>query len=510
MAGSSLKPIDVGIEGFPDFRPGQLETAIALTNSDYKAHFLQAPTGSGKSLLYITAAMLRGLRTLIVVPTKQLQNQIARDFPFVYEIFGHSHYPCGKNLTFEDETKDCHDRCWYQPKVVEARRKQFIIINTAAWIAISQVDPGRLGEFGLIVFDEGHGAWEILANQLSVTVMSSQLTRLLGADLEAPLSTSLNSDIKRVWVPWAEDILSRINRQRNKFLEGWETGYATKLERQLSIFVESQKQGVEWVLNSKGINFSTATLSPVWADKLSKLFLFRPESTILATSATLTQFDVSMMGLKRDNVNFIDLPSVFDPRLSPVVHIPTVSLSRASTDSDYLKLARTIDQIMTHHSDLKGLIHTVSFELQRKLSEKCQDPDRRIFSHDPGKLTWAINKLRIAQRPKLLATPSAQEGVDLPDDLCRLNIICKVPWPNLGIPQIKRRCTTNKDYVYYKIGQATNQASGRGTRHDKDSSITYITDNHWSDVSKKKSFFARSFRARWTTSNGPIPFPFNA
>ena len=41
---------------------------------------------------------------------------------------------------------------------------------------------------------------------------------------------------------------------------------------------------------------------------------------------------------------------------------------------------------------------------------------------------------RASSRPTVLLSPSLREGVDLPDDFLRFQIITKVPYPDLGDP----------------------------------------------------------------------------
>lgn len=76
----------------------------------------------------------------------------------------------------------------------------------------------------------------------------------------------------------------------------------------------------------------------------------------------------------------------------------------------------------------------------------------------------------------VLLSPSMMEGVDLFDDLSAFQIILKMPWPSLGDPRIKKKTELNGDWYTNKVFVAIMQAAGRSTRHEKDSSVTYILD----------------------------------
>ena len=81
-------PSELGLpEKFQTFRPGQEESALKIVGSDKRFTLLDAPTGSGKSLMYMTAAMLAGGRSLVLVGTKGLQSQILDDFKDSFAAF---------------------------------------------------------------------------------------------------------------------------------------------------------------------------------------------------------------------------------------------------------------------------------------------------------------------------------------------------------------------------------------------------------------------------------------
>ena len=85
----------------------------------------------------------------------------------------------------------------------------------------------------------------------------------------------------------------------------------------------------------------------------------------------------------------------------------------------------------------------------------------------------------------ILVGPTLVEGIDLPDDLCRINIILKVPYPNLGSNLIKKKIelfplwydsTTSNDII---------QSIGRGVRNANDYCTTFILDGCFSWLYQK-------------------------
>ena len=81
------------------------------------------------------------------------------------------------------------------------------------------------------------------------------------------------------------------------------------------------------------------------------------------------------------------------------------------------------------------------------------------------------------ENPLVLVSPSMSEGVDLPYDKCRFQIIYKMPFPYLGDKQVNMRMKRDKKWYAYKTVMTLMQAYGRGMRAEDDSCYTYIIDS---------------------------------
>jgi Rad3-related DNA helicase len=79
----------------------------------------------------------------------------------------------------------------------------------------------------------------------------------------------------------------------------------------------------------------------------------------------------------------------------------------------------------------------------------------------------------------VLVSPSMMEGIDLHDDLSQFQVIIKLPWANLGDVRVKTKSTLDPQWYTNKMWLSILQASGRSTRHESDTSITYILDSNF-------------------------------
>src|SRR6478752_3988612 len=78
-------PLSELLDGYED-RPGQLEMAEAVEDalSGARPLFVEAGTGTGKTLAYLVPAILSGQRVVVSTATKALQDQIVeRDLPLI-------------------------------------------------------------------------------------------------------------------------------------------------------------------------------------------------------------------------------------------------------------------------------------------------------------------------------------------------------------------------------------------------------------------------------------------
>ena len=84
----------------------------------------------------------------------------------------------------------------------------------------------------------------------------------------------------------------------------------------------------------------------------------------------------------------------------------------------------------------------------------------------------------------VLIGPSLNEGIDLPDDMCRFIVIMKVPYPSLTDELVKAKMEI---FPYWYNSETSNhiiQGIGRGNRHTNDWCITYILDGCFSTLYK--------------------------
>ena len=79
------------------------------------------------------------------------------------------------------------------------------------------------------------------------------------------------------------------------------------------------------------------------------------------------------------------------------------------------------------------------------------------------------------------------EGIDLFDHLARWQVICKIPYPYLGDPQVARRKELDPDWYQWRTCLTMVQAYGRSIRSSNDFAVTYILDADFSAFAAKQA-----------------------
>lgn len=563
MSKLAITPSDLGLPSkFSAFRgregkvPGQFEIATEIAASDKRFSLLSAPPGTGKTLIYSTVSKILDVRrTLILVGTKSLQDQISADGLADGDMRGLSSYRC---VAVDRQLKEygrsgascaegpcrvgvfCSYKkeggCLYYDAQADARDASVVVTSYAYWLTLGRhADPSALGEFDLIVLDEAHEAANWLTDFCTVTLERSVVRFLLDLDLP-PIDEGVD-----IWADWARHAhLVAIERaaETRKSLENSKLTVAKRdiTDRLLKLndlarglgelskagkwkpstggktLVQQPGQHTDWVVEpwnrhrrttgkSDGIKFS-----PVWAHAYASSMLFRGISRVLLVSATLDPIVADHLGIPAPDYDYFALPSAFDPKRRPLIYIPTTRVDRSMTDGQFTLLVRQIDDIIGARQDRKGIIHCRSYEYGRRLQQRSKYRDL-FLTHDSQSTRETIARFKSAAAPAVLVSPSVEAGVDFPDDECRYQIILKVPFIDGSNPVTKERARSDKRYLNYVAALSLVQMVGRGMRSKRDLCESFILDDHWRWF-KDTAHFAPWFKAAWRwLDKSPPPLP---
>jgi ATP-dependent DNA helicase DinG len=522
------QPQDLGLpaETFPTFRQGQLDLAIQLALSPARFPLLNAPCGSGKSLAYMTASYYADLRTCIVTPQKSLQDQYCRDFPGIADVRGQSNYICPRygnceigavNECPNKRTNDSVDRCPYLKAIDHARQSKRVVTNTAFWLtqgkkATSALaldspfsSPG-IGSFDMLVLDEGHGIPERLAEFCAITLLERELDNLL--DTTFPESSSF-----RAWSEWARETSPKIHSRLKDGVSARDRFRLLSIARNLADLASiANDTATQWIFQSFD-GGTKVSFTPVWATASAETLLFQSTPKVVLASATLLPNIGTYLGINSSTSEYIDVRNGFDPRNRPFIYVDAgiepITYRMYSNPSKIRILASKYDQIIDLWRGYKGIYHTQSYELQSLLLTSSRNRHRFIVCEQGArglKSADAIRMLKESHADSIVVGPGLKEGIDLPHDLARFQIIARMPLVVASDPVVKARCASIPTYAMDRTATDILQMKGRPDRAIDDWATTFTADKMWGRV-RKEARFPESFIecCRWETGTVPGP-----
>ena len=478
-----LPPSDLGFSSshFPSWRPGQENIITNMLHSPFHYHVSVVPTGGGKSISYMAAAMMTRGRSLVLTSTKGLQDQLAHDFDGLIAIIkGKSAYKCkSSGNTWSCKTGSCQwgyqcpykeAGCEYHDAIRAANKARIVVTNYSFWMSNK---PETLGPFNLLIMDEAHDAAEHLLGSLSMEITREEVYGI--AHWPSPTSSA---HTLYEWVKVLKGIVDDMVKKK----KGGERGKFRFLSLQQKLVILDQIWMDNWVVEHHG---KSITWDAIWPAPLAQSYLFRQIPKVIMTSAFVTKADLMMLGIKDDTeTEYVEYPSTFPVAHRPVYFIPTARMDRNITDAGMNAWANRIDQIIGSRFGWKGLIHAVSYDRSRRICNFSMYKEF-MLNHNDGATADVVSRFKESDPPCILVSPSMVTGYDFPYDLANWQIISKVAFPDSRPLVMKARQRINPDYGCYIALKQLVQATGRICRAPDDWGDTFIIDSHFGWVKNK-------------------------
>lgn len=484
---------------FASYRNGQREALDAARDAfDEGKRFVivEAPTGSGKSAIAVALAREAG-SSYVLTAQKVLQEQYTRDFPELALMKGRSNYPCLVAPTHAAAAPciagrrfpACDDCPYFVAKDV-AMAASSATLNYAYYLAELNY-AGGFRRRELLVLDEAHNAEGALMGFVQVTLGEGWLARAgIERRLPPPLGTDAYFDFAEELVP---ELLER-GRELDLELRTEELPESAALSRlqtkqwldgqlaRLELLVGSRDEdGVEWVVERRRSQSGEALVfKPVEVAPFAEALLFHGHERVLMLSATVLDPGTFLrgLGIAQEEAAVIRTPSSFPPENRPLVLQPATRLTRHHLAAGLPKLVDAIAELCERHADEKGIIHAHSYRIAQAIERGLprEHAWRLVTHHDASERDAALNAHLESDEPTILLSPSMTEGIDLVEDLARWQVLCKIPYPYLGDPQVARRMELDPGWYDWRTCLSVVQAYGRSVRSEDDYAVTYLLD----------------------------------
>lgn len=474
---------------------------IEAFNDGADVVMLDAPVGTGKTLIgELVRRELRVDRALYICSDKALQDQFVRDFPYARVLKGRANYKTmhGRGLiTCDDCTSTgpgsacayCSpmSACPYRVAKEEARAARVGVLNTSMMLTLTNY----INDFTrnqLVIADE----CDLLESSLIGFVeyeVPQWIEKIVKLDVpkkgvRKPTLVRWLLDCKDAVDIWLEDKGETLEPKRLRAMQSFsqETGRVAQfLQKDIDAANRDEdddsdgEESGRWI---RDYETNTLKLRPVTVQQYGVKNLWRHGAKWLLMSGTVISGDeiADSLGLPLE-YRTITVPSSFPVEHRPIIVAPIANPIRSLGEAEWDKLAIAIENICDKHEG-RVLVHTVSYAMTKYLLQNTRLGTRRKVSYTrSGEKANALAEY-LKHENAVMFAPSMDRGVDLAGDKCRVQIICKVPYPSLGDKQVSSRLRLPGGQAWYTV-QAIRQLvqmTGRAVRSETDHATTYILD----------------------------------
>jgi Rad3-related DNA helicase len=514
-----MRPADVGLP-YDEFNQFQEEAILATAMSDKPVVLLEAPTGAGKSGIVVGVAnALNARKAAIVCHQIALQEQYLRDFPDLRTVRGRGNFPCLLEEVSADDapcslagTKSCtaysnpprwttNDSgieipnpeyrgiqsitCPYHRQLEEGLAARISVHNYAYWLPAANL-LSRFTNLDLLFFDEAHVLERTALMDFIKVEITPRLTRYAGLGFP-----DFKQDHLR-WRTWAAEVVKKLKEEaaRNPYFGSLSPDEVRRIKAIRALYDRAKSLltlDEDWIINQDKLR-SSYTFKPVWSTDFGPKYVLGHARKTVFLSATILSKELFLepLGIDPKDADFYRLRSTFPKENRPIILSPGPKVKRGMSDEDKKALVAKVDAICDRHASDKGLIHTTNYEIARLLVTESKHASR-MMTHDSRNRSEILQEFKESTQPRILVSPSMTTGIDLPDDYCRFAIVAKLPFPDQGDEQIKRRMKLGPDGLVNPKGKSWAdwtvacdliQACGRHVRHKADHGKTYVVDGN--------------------------------
>ncbi len=540
---------DYGATPWPDwfdgFRPGQEQAVAEIVEAfqdGFKVVFLEAPTGSGKTL--IGDAVRRAYapeKSVYCVTTKTLQKQIAQDFPYADVLMGRSNYPtlnggswvdCGDctqgmdvygcvagcdpdEVQKETHCHYCHPMmdCPYRKAREAASESELPVLNLQYFLTATN-KAGNWVDRELVIIDEADALEEELMRFIDLTITPRQ-------QREMNLGLPKKKTKPESWLEWAfeaeraiyrtikmlEDRLYdrdgkldlKVVRKRKRYQEMYDR--VIQLQKPLPSLDGVRLREIEggWVYDENMRKEGAfATFKSILLDRQAPDVLWKHGKKFLLMSATIISASrmAGDMGIPDNDWTYVRMDSSFDWRRRMVFVNTAGNMAMKEKETEWPKTAKRVAELIREHPGVRILVHTVSYALTKviedAIAEYAPKDRRRVFTYYSAKDRNEALDRYLERHDGVLLASSFERGVDLHEDACRLIIIPKVPFPYLGDKQIAARLyghgRAGREWYEMTTVRTICQMTGRGMRSANDFCEAYILDRQFTRIWKDSRY----------------------
>jgi len=447
-------------DGLNTPRPGQQEIMTWLADNWTKSKFfaVQAPCGVGKSGIARAIQVQTG--AAIMAPNNNLLMQYADTYPEVNFLRGKAAYKCSSGITCEDRKalgdKPCPN-CPYLACRKAAINAEPTIFNPISYHYLALAPKAQ--QYKVLVVDEAH----LLLDMLSLIVSDSFRYG------EAKFPDYVSHADTAGWLSGYGATLGRLSKQ---YASTGDVKKAARLKSQ-----QAKCEALEYGLKNYPENYVVyirdafhrgkpdryMEIQPIDTPRYLLTKLFDGFDKVLLMSATMPKNRIDSI-TRGEKCLTMDAGSPI-PVENRLIKIQSQALTAKSDPREVMAWIKA-------RLDGSNTIIHVTYSMGKALHQLMPE----TLYHDATTKEKTMQEFK--DKGGVWLAPACSEGVDLPGETCRLNLIPILPYANIGDPVVKARLAKPGGQKRYSSDVLTTfiQQCGRSTRSVDDQSTTICGD----------------------------------
>lgn len=478
---------------FKNPREYQIETISQIYNAiknGYKYIFLEAVAGFGKSLIAATLTRIYSKdKSYILTPTNQLLTPYEEEFKDfgLYKIQARSNFRCkltrdncSPSACRDAECRYYNNSCEYFSQLREGLKSSAIVSTYKYFFLETFYQSNDLEHRKLLICDEGHNIDDMIAQGISLNIHFSRLR-----DDDDNYILDIDSELKDLEQTEDYYLFLLILRQNyeNYLKYGTDNILKKKISRDLKYlnkflsYFDRNDNNIAFERQKTRLVFSPIKIKKFVPDLIGKY----ADVCIFMSSSIFDHENFAFdLGIDESEVFKIKVPNIFNSSDNPIKIYNDLKMDWNSLkEENKEKAIPIIKDILKKHKNDKGIIHTFNNKCADFLNDNLNE-ERCMPAYGKDREDVLNDFKNDEVGNKVLISPSMDVGVDLPGDLCRFQIIFKLPYHPYKEARINKRkaCYEDGDDWYdNKMLTRLIQTYGRGIRYKGDYCKTYILDN---------------------------------
>ncbi len=520
---------------FDSYREKQFETLQvafdALFSQGFKNIVIDAPTGVGKSAINVAIGR-HADDAFYTTPQKKLREQLREDevlSDHLAALRARKDYTCRAT---GDNCKDCHinqdpeqscveqaGQCTYWNNKMRTINAEIAVLTFSYLIVDGNIpaenESGEQISFedqrDVVVVDEGHG----LEDQVSSLHAGFKISPFnLPFDVYDGLLKDIDIDEVSRYGEVEDEIETLASRCGNVVrgvpeveMDTQEKNCKRMLDRIKWLLSDVNEYDNAWVCEGewekyKGQYCKTLELKPVNVAGFLKNFVWSRGKKRVISTATMPyrgnpDLWLHRIGLDPNETKVIRVGMPFPPERRPIHTSEMIGSMSSGGDKDYWdEIMDTLNKLAKRHSGERALVHTSSYSRAERVMDSIRQGDypyleENVIMHEGEKDMEVLIEDWQYSDHDIVLSPAMTEGVDLAGDMCRWQVLLKVPYPNYSDARVNYMLEeTGSGWRWYYETTANRiiQSVGRAVRSKDDQADFYILDEDFNKVQNRVTF----------------------